>query len=158
MDDVRRITGRMSLEVRSRGQLIAVRSVGNIVVRGGAQLVALRLTGQDAAPIDRVRLGFGRDVADAEATGLTAPTGAIEPAALVSPIAPADFTVATDRPANVVVSVASLFHPTVDLADVSEAGLFGGDRLYNQVAFEPITLRVGHDVTFFWEIHFPFGH
>jgi hypothetical protein len=159
MDDTRRITARMRLEVRDAGVLVAVRSASNIVVRGGAQLVALRFTGQDASPIDRVRVGFGRDVVDSEATALTAPTGgAIDPAALASPIAPADFTVIGDRPAIVVVSLASAFHPTVDLADVSEAGLFGGDRMYNQVAFEPVTLRVGHDVTFFWEIHFPFGH
>lgn len=159
MLDTGRITGRMHLEVRDGDTLVAVRSARNIVVRGGAQLVAQRFTGQDAAPVDRVRVGFGRDVVDPDATALTGPPdGRIDAAALASPIAPVDFTVAADRPSSVVVSLASVFHPTVDLPDVSEAGLFGGDRLYNQVAFEPVTLRVGHDVTFFWEIHFPFGH
>ena len=159
MHDMRRITSRMRLEVRAAGSLVAARSAHNIVVRGGAQLIALRFTGQDAAPVDRVRVGFGRDVVDPEATALTGPPGGgIDAAALASPIAPVDFTVAADGPSSVVVSLASVFHPTVDLPNVSEAGLFGGDRLYNQVAFEPVTLRVGHDVTFFWEIHFPFGH
>ena len=50
------------------------------------------------------------------------------------------------------------FKPTVDLTDVSEAGLLAGDVLYNQVVFEPVTLRPGQNVTFFWEINFPFGH
>jgi hypothetical protein len=156
--DRRRIQGRMRLEVRTRGKVVAVRAAANVVVRGGAELVALRFAGKDCAPIDRVSVGFGRDVSDLEATNLTPPDGAIDAAALSSPIAPADFHVATDRPGIVVVSLESLFHPTIDLPDVSEAGLFGGDRLYNQVVFEPVRLRVGHDVTFFWEIHFPFGH
>jgi hypothetical protein len=157
-DDSRVIHGRMRLEVRDRGVLVAQREASNIVVRGGAELVALRFAGQDCPPIDRVSVGFGRDVTNLDATELTPPAGTIDPAALSSPIAPADFKVATDRPAIVVVSLASVFHPTVDLPDVSEAGLLGGDRLYNQVVFEPIRLRVGQDVTFFWEIHFPFGH
>ena len=64
----------------------------------------------------------------------------------------------TDRPDVVQVVVSSVFHPTVVLQDVTEAGLMAGDRLYNQVVFEPVTLRPGQDVTFFWEIDFPFGH
>jgi hypothetical protein len=152
------IIGHMRLVVRAAGAVVAERRARNIVARGGAELIARRFAGLDSAPIDRVGVGFGRDVADVEATGLTPPTGDIPPAALASPIAPADFSLVTDRPTVVVVSLASLFHPTVELPGVSEAGLFGGDRLYNQVVFEPVTLRVGHDVTFFWDIHFPFGH
>ncbi len=56
------------------------------------------------------------------------------------------------------VIVNALFKPTVELKDVSEAGLLAGDVLYNQVVFEPVTLRPGQNVTFFWEINFPFGH
>lgn len=159
MMDASRIRGRMRLEVRDAGGLVAVRDADNVVVRGGAQLVALRFAGQDCPPIDRVRVGFGQDVADVEASALSGPAaGSFDAGALASPIAPEDFTLTLDRPSVVVVSVASAFHVTVDLPDVSEAGLFGGDRLYNQVVFEPVTLRVGHDVTFFWEIQFPFGH
>jgi hypothetical protein len=153
-----RIIGQMRLVVRAAGAVVAVRQARNIVARGGAELVARRFAGLESAPIDRVGVGFGRDVADVEAIALTPPSGDIPAAALGSPVAPADFSLVTDRPTVVVVSLASLFHPTVDLPDVSEAGLFGGDRLYNQVVFEPVTLRVGQDVTFFWDIHFPFGH
>jgi hypothetical protein len=104
-------------------------------------------------------IAWSISVADVSATALSGPqTGHFDPAALQSPVAPTDFTLATDRPAVVVVSLSSVFHPTDDLPDVSEAGLFGGDRLYNQVPFEPVTLRMGHDVTFFWEIQFPYGH
>ena len=53
---------------------------------------------------------------------------------------------------------ADRFQPTVELTGVTEAGLLAGDKLYNQVVFEPVTLRPGQDVTFFWEIDFPFGH
>ena len=157
-DAPRRAGARLHLSVRSHGRLVAVRIASNIVVRGGAELVALRFAGLDCAPIDHVRVGFGREVLDPEATTLTPPEGPIDVSALSSPIAPADFQVAADRPGIVVVSLASTFHPTADLPDVSEAGLFGGDRLYNQVVFEPVRLQVGHDVTFFWQIQFPFGH
>jgi len=159
MSDTRTFGARMRLEVRDGRDVIATREAQNIVVRAGAQLVALRVAGQDSAPIDRVRVGFGHEIADVEATGLSGPaTGSFDPAALTSPIAPEDFTVAIDRPSVVVISLSSLFHLTVDLPGVSEAGLFAGDRMYNQVVFEPVTLRVGQDVTFFWEIQFPFGH
>jgi hypothetical protein len=26
------------------------------------------------------------------------------------------------------------------------------------VVFEPVTLRVGQDITFFWEVDLPYGH
>jgi hypothetical protein len=153
------IRGGMRMEVRDGQGLVTVREARNIVVQAGAELVARRFAGLDCPPIDRVRVGFGRAVADVAATALQGPaTGQFDAAALQSAVAPADFTLATDRPAVVIVSLSSVFHPTVDLPDVSEAGLFGGDHLYNQVAFEPVTLRVGHDVTFFWEIQFPYGH
>jgi hypothetical protein len=66
--------------------------------------------------------------------------------------------VVTDKPKTVQVLITSIFTPTVELVDVSEAGLMAADKLYNQVVFEPITLQTGQDITFFWEIDFPFGH
>ena len=78
--------------------------------------------------------------------------------ALQSKVDPNDFIIASDQPGTIRVSVNALFKPTVELKDVSEAGLLAGEVLYNQVVFEPVTLRPGQDVTFFWEINFPFGH
>lgn len=152
--------GRMRLEVRGPdGRVVAERRATNIVLRGGAELVAKRFTGQGPTAINRIGLGFGREAADPSVTALTGPSGnSIPPAALFTPIPPESFTVDPSLPSAVGVSVASVFHPTVELADVSEAGLLADDQLYNQVVFEPVTLRVGQDVTFFWEIEFPFGH
>ena len=152
--------GRMRLQVaRTDGTVLTERSAQNLVLRGGAELVARRFAGVDAAPINRIGLGFGREAADPGATTLTGPTDDGVPAsALTSPVAPGDFTIASDRPGFVQVSVATVFHPTVELEGVSEAGLLGDDQLYNQVVFEPVTLKVDQDVTFFWEIDFPFGH
>jgi hypothetical protein len=154
-----RIQGRMRLEVRDGDALVASRTANNAVLRGGAELVARRLGGLDSSPISAVVVGFGTEAADLGATALTPPTDPNIPAeALSSPVKPEDVTVLTDRPDAVVVNLATLFHPTVALDGVTEAGLLGGDRLYNQVVFEPVSLRVGQDVTFFWEIDFPFGH
>jgi len=157
---MRRIRGRLRLDVRARGgRLIARRTGGNAVLRGGAELVARRLSGLDAQPISAVGVGFGVEAADAGASALTPPADSSVPAAALSTaVTPDDVTVRTDRPDAVLLSLATVFHPTVTLTDVTEAGLFGGDRLYNQVAFEPVTLDVGQDVTFFWEIDFPYGH
>jgi hypothetical protein len=154
-----RIRGQLLLEVRDGGMLVASRSGDNAVLRGGAELVAQRLGGLDVGPISSVMVGFGAEAADVGAIALTPPTDPNIPAeSLSSPVAPEDVTVLTDRPDAVVMSLATLFRPTVKLAGVTEAGLLAGDRLYNQVVFEPVTLRVGQDVTFFWEIDFPFGH
>jgi hypothetical protein len=30
--------------------------------------------------------------------------------------------------------------------------------LYNQVVFDPVDLHLGQDVTFYWEVDFPFDH
>jgi hypothetical protein len=160
--DSERVTlrGRMRLRVAGAdGTVLAERRARNIVLRGGAELVARRFAGVDAAPINRIGLGFGREAADAGITELTGPSGDAVPAsALTSPVAPGDFTISADRPGFIQVSVASVLHPAVELEGVSEAGLLGDDQLYNQVVFEPVTLKVGQDVTFFWEIDFPFGH
>jgi hypothetical protein len=153
------IRGRLRLEVRAGGALIARRAGSNAVLRGGAELVARRLAGLEAESITAVGLGFGTESADLGAVALTPPTDpGIPPEALRSPVAATDATVATDRPDVVALSLATLFHPTLALDGVTEAGLFAGDRLYNQVVFEPVSLKVGQDVTFFWDIDFPFGH
>jgi hypothetical protein len=130
-----RLRGRMRLVAQPHGGGPALRrSASNIVLRGGAELVARRFAGADAAAIDRIGVGFGQTAADVGATALTPPAdAAITPDALLSPVAPGDFQIATDRPDVVQVTLASVFHPTVELPDVSEAGLFADDRLYNQV-------------------------
>jgi hypothetical protein len=149
----------MRLEVRRDGRLIAERRARNIVLRQGATIVANRFAGMpESAPINAIMVGFGTESADADATALTPPPGEIPAGALRSPVAPADFTIVTDRPGLVQVIITTLFQPTVELVDVTEAGLLAGDSLYNQVVFEPISLRVGQDISFFWEIDFPFGH
>jgi len=154
-------TGRLRLTVRSAdGALAAERRAHNTVLRGGAHIVARLFAGQDdPAPIDAVGVGFGQDVADIEATQLTPPPdGAIPAEALRGPIGADGVSITSDQPNAVVVSIAARFTPTVELPDVTEAGLLAGDRLYNQVVFEPVTLRPGQEVTFFWDVEFPFGH
>src|SRR6478735_7439247 len=155
-----RIRGRLRLQVREADLLVAERTADNAVLRGGAELVARRLGGLDASALSAVLVGFGTEAAHLDATSLTPPPGPNPPPpeALSSPVGPDDVTVDTGRPDAVVVRLATVFHPTQDLDGVSEAGLQGGDRLYNQVVFEPVSLLVGQDVTFFWEIDFPFGH
>lgn len=153
--------GRMELRVRAPdGRLVAVRRSTNVVLRRGAEIVGRLFAGADGAgPVDRLAVGFGREALDAEATALSPPPGGgIDPDALVGEVAQDDFTVLTDRPGFVRVSVASVFRPSVDLTGVSEAGLMAGDDLYNQVVFELVDLSVGQDVTFFWDIDFPFGN
>jgi hypothetical protein len=153
--------GRLRLEVRDPGGGVTARSAQNIVLQRGAEIVAALFAGEDGAgPIDTLQVGFGVDGADVGATSLTPPpAGGVDAAALASPVQKTDFAVQTDADARLVrVSVTTAFHPTVTLDDVTEAGLLAGDRLYNQVVFDPVTLRVGQDVTFFWEIDFPFGH
>ena len=153
--------GRLHIFVRdSEGVLLAERRTRNIVLRQGAAIIANLFAGQaTAVAINSIQVGFGQDGATAETTTLVAPDDATIPAAaLLSAITPADFSVVTDKPSGVQVLVSSVFKPTVVLTDVTEAGLLAGDKLYNQVVFEPVTLRPGQDVTFFWEIDFPFGH
>jgi hypothetical protein len=153
--------GRLQLAVRAQdGQLLAERAATNIVLRQGAAIIARLFSGADSAlPIDEVRVGFAKVAATPELTALTPPaTPDIPPAALSSPVIASDFTVNVNRPGSVQVLVSSVFKPTVELKDVTEAGLLAGDALYNQVVFEPVTLRPGQEITFFWEIDFPFGH
>lgn len=154
--------GRLTLVVRGAdGAELASRSARNVVLQGGAELVASLFSGAEGAkPIDTIAVGFAQDGADVGATALTPPpNGGIDESALRSAVEQDDFAAETDQDTRLVrVSVATVFKPTVELRDVTEAGLLAGERLYNQVVFEPVTLRPGQDVTFFWEIDFPFGH
>jgi hypothetical protein len=153
--------GWLRLEVRgAAGAIVAERRARNIVLTAGANAVAQLFAGRpEAAPVNRLRVGFGREAAPVDATSLTPPDDPeIEAAALEAPVAAEQFTLETDASARVVrVSVAAPFTPTVDLVGVSEAGLLAGEALYNQVVFDPVDLRVGQAVTFFWDVDFPFG-
>jgi hypothetical protein len=155
-------SGRLHMIVRdAEGGEVAERRARNLVLRAGAEIVASLFAGADGAKaIDTVMVGFGVEGADVGATSLTPPADdGIDESKLRSPIEKDDFAVVTDTDQRTVrVSAATIFHPSVELANVTEAGLLAGDRLYNQVVFEPVTLRPGQDVTFFWEIDFPFGH
>jgi len=152
--------GRLHLRVQSRHGVVAERRARNIVLRQGAAIIAGLFSGTGGVTaINRIRVGFSTDSGSPELTALTPPADATIPAAaLESPVVAADFRVSADGSDSVRVSVSSVFAPSVELRDVTEAGLLAGDKLYNQVVFEPVTLRPGQDVTFFWEIDFPFGH
>ena len=154
--------GRMTLTVYdAAGRRIAERRARNIVLRQGAAIIAgLFSAAEDAVPVNRVMVGFALEGATTETTALVPPPAeaGIPAEALESAVLPENFTVETDKPGAVSVRIASVFKPSVELTDVSEAGLLAGEKLYNQVVFEPVTLRPGQDVTFFWEIDFPFGH
>lgn len=152
--------GKLTLVVYSpEGLPLAYRRARNIVLRNGAGLIAKLFAGApNTAAVNQVRVGFAKEAASTEVTALTPPEGNIKPEQLVSAVQPKDFTIITDQPGAVKVMVSATFKPSVELQNVSEAGLMAGDVLYNQVVFEPVTLRPGQDVTFFWEIDFPFGH
>ena len=152
--------GRLMLIVSSpEGLLISSRRARNIVLRNGAGLIAKLFSGApNTLAVNQVRVGFAKEAASSEVTSLTPPEEAITPERLSSAIEPQDFTIIADQPNAVKVMVSATFKPTVELKDVTEAGLMAGDVLYNQVVFEPVTLRPGQNVTFFWEIDFPFGH
>jgi hypothetical protein len=151
--------GRMVMSVRSPdGALVAERRAGNIVLRGGALLIARLFSGAPgAAAVNLIGIGFARNPGDVELGGLTPPEDSVDLAALRTALPPESFTIVADKDGAIEVHVAAVFKPTRELKDVSEAGLFAGDTLYNQVIFEPVTLVAGQDVTFFWQIDFPFG-
>lgn len=152
-----RLKGRMRLTVRSPdGLIVEQREASNIVLHGGARLIARLFSGTDGAPINRVRVGFAREGGNPELTALSNPDNLPE-AALQTPLAPDAFEIRDEEPGIVAVSISARFRPTVDLAGVTEAGLAAGAELYNQVVFEPVDLRAEQDITFFWEVEFPFG-
>jgi hypothetical protein len=150
----------MRLEVRGDGGAVcARRQAENIVLRGGAQLVAGLAAGvAGLKPINRVQVGFGTEVAAVEATALTGPSGSIPAEAVRAAVGPGAFSVDSSTAGVVKLVITTPFTPTVDLDAVSEAGLLADDTLYNQVVFEPITLRAGQEISLFWEIDFPYGH
>lgn len=154
--------GRMVLQVRGPdGVLVAERRTRNIVLRGGARLIANLFAGAAGAkPVDAIGIGFAQNPGDAELLVLTPPDPAagVPPEALRTPLPADSFTIAADLTGVVQVRVAARFKPSQDIKDVSEAGLLAGDLLYNQVIFEPVNLNDGQDVTLFWQIDFPFGH
>ena len=152
--------GRLTLTVTEpSGGTVALRRVNNIVLRQGAAIIAGLFAGQTgAAPINRIRVGFGTEGGDPSLTGLAPPDPPIGPEHLETSLGPEAFQVDATGPRAVKVSIQAVFKPTANLEGVTEAGLVAGDKLYNQVVFEPVDLRVGQDVTFFWEVDFPFGH
>jgi hypothetical protein len=151
--------GKLLMRVHVGGRLLDSRQARNMVLRSGADLIAKLFAGTaNTQPINTVRVGFARETGATDLTALTPPDTPVAKEALQSKVGPNDFTIASDQPGPIKVSVNALFKPTVELKDVSEAGLLAGEVLYNQVVFEPVTLRPGQDVTFFWEINFPFGH
>ena len=153
--------GRLWLRVAERGRTIAERRVHNRVLRAGAGLIAGLVAGSAGfGKIDAVGIGFATEPGGADLAALTAPDPAlaIAPESLRSALAEEAFTIAGDGENAVRLEIAALFRPAQELAGVTEAGLLAGARLYNQVLFEPVTLRPGQDVTFFWQIDFPFGH
>lgn len=150
--------GRLMLTIASdRGEVVAMREAKNIVLKSGAELIAGLFTGSVATPVNKVRLGFGTEVVSTTATALTAPDPPIDAANLEMALEPAHFKVDAAGDELVTVRIAAPFAPAVDLADVTEAGLFAGDVLYNQVVFEPVDMSKGQVITLFWQVDFPFG-
>lgn len=148
--------GRLTLTIcAADGRLVARREARNLVVKGGAQLIADLFSGKAATPIDRVRVGFGKASAAVASDRLDAPQP--HPPNLEAPLTKENFTVDVTGQTAVSVRISAPFTPSADVAGVTEAGLFAGNILYNQVVFEPINLAVGHVITFFWQIDFPFG-
>jgi hypothetical protein len=149
--------GRLTLTIRNRdGELVAERHARNLVVRSGADLIARLLSGDAKTPIDSVRFGFGNH-ATPEATVLTPPPDALPADALQAAITPDRFFIDAGTDGVVKVNVSVQFEPTHNVAGVTEAGLFAGDTLYNQVVFDPVTLTAGQVITFYWQIDFPYG-
>jgi len=118
-----RIQGRLTLTVSSRQGVIARRQAHNLVLRKGAGIIAKLFAGVPGGlPINQIQVGFGKEAATAELTALTPPADAIPVASLRSPLTPADFQIATDKPGSIRVSVTAVFKPVVNLPDVTEAG------------------------------------
>jgi hypothetical protein len=149
--------GRLTLTIRTRhGALVGERRARNLVVRDGAALIAALFSGQTATHVDNIRIGFG-DHATAESKALTVPGGPFDFSLLQAPVKPEHFQIDAGGAGAVKVSISVPFEPKEDLGNVSEAGLFAGGTLYNQVVFEPIAMTKGQAITFFWQIDFPFG-
>ena len=157
---IARPLGRLEMMVRDgSGVIVARRVASNMVVRDGAAVVARLFSGVNGAlPVNQIQVGFATEAGTPELKTLTAPPGDIPASALKSALKPENFQIDTSQSDVVTVSINAVFHPTVDLDNVSEVGLLAGDSLYNQIVFEPLPLKTGQDITFFWQINFPFGH
>src|SRR5258706_10996802 len=84
--------GRMTMTIRGCRGAATVREAKNIVVQNGAQLIASLFAGKSNTPVDRIRIGFGTEVAHPNATTLTRPNDAVA-ANLEAPLKPEAFTV-----------------------------------------------------------------
>jgi hypothetical protein len=144
--------GRLQLTIHSTGgALLAERRASNRVLRRGAELIASLFTGaRTTGGIDTARFGFGTTPLPLDAVKLSKDGP-------VATLKPADFKVETGSDA-VLVSVQLSFTPKADVKGVSEAALFAGPDPYNHVLFEPVDMKTGQVITFFWEITFPFGN
>jgi len=142
------------------GAVVAQRKARNMVLRSGATRVAELLAGiEDTPPIDTIGVGFAVDPGGPDLGALTLPPAEseIEPTALRTALTGDGFEIDTETALMVRLNITATFRPTIELPDVSEAGLLSGDTLYNQVIFEPVTMALGQDITFFWQIDFPYG-
>jgi len=111
--------------VRTPGGLVVERRrATNIVLRGGAELIAQRFAGVAAAgPIDRVKIGFGTDVATSDVTKLTPPAAVGIPAsALETALDPSAFTISNEQLGMVSVAVSALFTPALDGPNPARSG------------------------------------
>src|SRR5437870_5407466 len=108
--------GRMTMTIRDRRGAVTMRQAKNIVVQNGAQLIANLFAGKSNTPVDRVRIGFGTEVAHANATTLTRPNDAVA-ANLEAPLKPGAFTVEPGDTA-VTVRINAPFEPKADIPNV----------------------------------------
>jgi hypothetical protein len=158
--------GRLQLSIQaSDGTLVAERRASNRVLRSGASIIAGLFTGARTVAINKVGFGFGGEPLSLEATALSdrmidSGVPGLLPAFEHGPeafLAPTDFTVESG-PDAVLVNVRLSFTPASDVNAVTEAALFAGQDLYNHVLFEPVDMKTGQTITFYWEIAFPFGN
>jgi hypothetical protein len=159
------------------GALIAERRASNVVLRGGAELVAALFSGSAATPVNGVAVGVDPTPSSPpyEATRLTTTaadgTPVLQQAA--SPIDPAGVRaeVLADQ-LKVRVSLRSVIGPNravspdpeVRMVQIAEAALGvlapDGDSLstvYNRVVFEPVPKNRDQEMALYWEIDFPYG-
>jgi hypothetical protein len=158
--------GRLRMELRAGGEVLAVREGCNAVMRTGGDLVAHLFAGQ-GAPITHMAVGTddtpeGGDFATAalknEAVGELPPLQGATDAA----IAAEAFAFETDTARRVVkVRFRATLPANAAVGVVREAGLLSrgpaGDTLYNRITFAPITKGDDHELTMFWEVSFPYG-
>ena len=107
--------GRLLLKVEERGAPLVVRRASNIVLRGGATLIARLFCGDAAGkPIDSIGIGFATDPATTELTALTAPPAAlgIPAEALKTALPAASFTVIAQVPFDATVAVPTTVEPS----------------------------------------------